>query len=315
MKRKAIQLASKTLVISLPSKWAKMHGVVKGAELEVEERKGSIVVSPGSIRKRGMKSSIDISGFDSSLVWHNILALYRAGADEIEICFDEPEIYDARTKKKTSILELVQRISNRLVGMEVVRHGKNFCVLKELSSAKEDEFGETMRRAFLLLMGMAEDLLAGIKNNDDDLLTSVWMHSDNQLDKMVDFCMRIINTSKLGSLEALSKHQLLMQAEQIGDCYAWLAKELAGKKQEKEIVLVVENLNRFVRLFYELCFECKREKLVELNNEKIALRKKFSTLKEQGCRIADICETIIRLAMEAVGYQIMVSQIVQKDNP
>ena len=37
MERKAIQLAGKTLVVSLPSKWAKKFGISKGDVLFVEE--------------------------------------------------------------------------------------------------------------------------------------------------------------------------------------------------------------------------------------------------------------------------------------
>ena len=38
MKRKAIQLANQTLVISMPSKWVKEQGIKKGDEIDVEEK-------------------------------------------------------------------------------------------------------------------------------------------------------------------------------------------------------------------------------------------------------------------------------------
>ncbi|MFC1723694.1 AbrB/MazE/SpoVT family DNA-binding domain-containing protein, partial [Nanoarchaeota archaeon] len=43
MRRKAIKLATNTLVISLPSKWAQRNNIIKGSELELDE-KGSYLI-------------------------------------------------------------------------------------------------------------------------------------------------------------------------------------------------------------------------------------------------------------------------------
>jgi len=45
MKRKIIQTAGKTMVVSLPSAWVKKYGIKKGEEVEVEERGAEISVS------------------------------------------------------------------------------------------------------------------------------------------------------------------------------------------------------------------------------------------------------------------------------
>ena len=45
MKRKVIQIADSTQLISLPRKWAQKFNIKKGDELEVEEHDNKIVVS------------------------------------------------------------------------------------------------------------------------------------------------------------------------------------------------------------------------------------------------------------------------------
>ena len=45
MKRKVIQLAHSTAVISLPSKWVKKYGVKKGDEIEVGEEESRLIVT------------------------------------------------------------------------------------------------------------------------------------------------------------------------------------------------------------------------------------------------------------------------------
>ena len=44
MKRKAIQLASQTIVVSLPAKWVRQQGIKKGDEIDVEERGKELVI-------------------------------------------------------------------------------------------------------------------------------------------------------------------------------------------------------------------------------------------------------------------------------
>ena len=63
MKRKVIQLAGKTSVISLPSKWVQQQGIKKGDELEIKEEGSKIIVSSekGSILQN---IQVDLSDLD-----------------------------------------------------------------------------------------------------------------------------------------------------------------------------------------------------------------------------------------------------------
>ena len=45
MKRKVIQIADSTQLISLPRKWALKYGIKKGDELDVEEQGSNVLVS------------------------------------------------------------------------------------------------------------------------------------------------------------------------------------------------------------------------------------------------------------------------------
>ena len=47
MQRKAIQLAHKTLVISIPAGWAREHGITKGSPLSLETRGSMLTISQG----------------------------------------------------------------------------------------------------------------------------------------------------------------------------------------------------------------------------------------------------------------------------
>lgn len=82
MRRKVIQLAGKTLVVSLPSKWVKKTVVNKGDELEITENGHSLVISQIE-KKVCTRTVIDVSGLNASLVWRYLTAAYIKGIEDI----------------------------------------------------------------------------------------------------------------------------------------------------------------------------------------------------------------------------------------
>ena len=88
MKRKAIQLAGKTLVVSLPSKWARNMGIRKGDEGEVEEKDDNLNIS-ASKKITLERFTIDATGLkDRTLRW-TLSAIHKSGYEEIEILYDD----------------------------------------------------------------------------------------------------------------------------------------------------------------------------------------------------------------------------------
>ena len=83
MKRKVIQIANSTQLISLPRTWTKKHNIIKGQEVNVEEVGENVVVSTDSVPKL-LTAEIDIGGFDD-IAKRFVYALYQKGVDEIKI--------------------------------------------------------------------------------------------------------------------------------------------------------------------------------------------------------------------------------------
>ncbi|MFQ5475181.1 MAG: AbrB/MazE/SpoVT family DNA-binding domain-containing protein, partial [Candidatus Nanoarchaeia archaeon] len=85
MKRSVIQLAGKTQVISLPSKWVKKHGIKKGDALEVSEKRNALICST-SKQVYHNQTKINISGL-GPMAKRIIAAIYKAGFEEIEVAY------------------------------------------------------------------------------------------------------------------------------------------------------------------------------------------------------------------------------------
>ena len=89
MKRKVIQLAGKTLLVSLPNKWASNYNVKKGQEIEVTEEHNTLIIHAGNAKTAHSKE-IDVSGL-ATIATRLTGAIYKAGYDELRIRFSNTE--------------------------------------------------------------------------------------------------------------------------------------------------------------------------------------------------------------------------------
>ena len=144
MKRKVIQIAGSTQLVSLPRQWAKAHNIQRGQEIDVQEDGDNIIVH-SSNAPLVEKAEIDISQM-SDMTARCIRSLYKRGVDELRVTFSNP---DTAT--------LVQNaIAKEAVGFEILEQGQTYCLIKYVSGAIE-EFDQLLRRIFLLLVNMADD--------------------------------------------------------------------------------------------------------------------------------------------------------------
>ena len=62
MKRKVIQIADSTQLISLPRKWSLAHGIKKGDELEITEKGRQLTVSITQMGEQdSLKTNLDLT--------------------------------------------------------------------------------------------------------------------------------------------------------------------------------------------------------------------------------------------------------------
>ncbi|MCG2718692.1 MAG: AbrB/MazE/SpoVT family DNA-binding domain-containing protein, partial [Nanoarchaeota archaeon] len=108
MKRKLIQMAGKTMVVSLPSPWIKKYGLKKGEEIDLEEKGKNILIKIDSKKENmGKEILIDIPTedlfFERSLhVW------YRRGYNQITVIFEDKDV-----------LRKIRKSVKKLLGFEI----------------------------------------------------------------------------------------------------------------------------------------------------------------------------------------------------
>ena len=276
MRRKVIQIANSTQLISLPRKWAQKYGVMKGDELEVVEQANKIVVST----EKGLESSkvsVDVSKFNVRIVTWLIVALYKSGYDEVEIIFDNP-----------GTAKLVQEMMNEVMGFVIIEQTNKRCVIRSLSKGVEGEFDATLRRNFLVVKSLAKSTLELIKEGHFENLADVAKleKTNNQL---TSFCHRMLNKRGFKDPGKTSyMYVLIKQLEGIADHYRDICNHFAGPEHKnykpgKNVLKLFDEANEVLDAYYHLFYNFDDGKIIELTTQRKKLTQDgYKLLKTQN---------------------------------
>jgi len=274
IKRKVIRLAGKTLVVSLPSKWASKFNVKKGDEIDIEEGENKLIITPQSelVQEKGQ---VDISGLEP-MIKRVLGAFYKGGYDEVEVRFSSPEE-----------LETAQDvIREEFIGYEVVYSGKNSILVRNISKIEYGEYDNIQRRMFMVILTMAKESLEAIKKNDANWLKSI-AFMDKDVNKYAVFCRRILNKKGYSLFKKTPPiYFIVEQLEKIADSYRDICKSARIKTLDKDIERIYAEINSFLNDFYELFYKFDMKRIADFGKKYYALKEKMEGLikrkKETG---------------------------------
>lgn len=249
-------------MLSLPSKWVKENNIRKGDELEATPRGAELTITSCDA-PAVQKTEIDIGGMDYSAIWHYIVSAYCKGFDEINIIFDKPCIKD-RYNKNMKTTDALLKIVDGLIGMEIVRQGKNFCLVKEVSRIQKDEFPNILRRLFYLILGIAEDSFEAVKSRDKSALNNILL-LENNINKFSHYCLR--------SLKFFDNKEfafIIRALEMLSDKYCFIVKNFKSKD-----IFYIQKLNGLLRDFHETFYNLKGLRLADYHNKITVLKKEL----------------------------------------
>ncbi|MBI5392938.1 AbrB/MazE/SpoVT family DNA-binding domain-containing protein [Candidatus Woesearchaeota archaeon] len=283
MKRKVIQIADSTQLISLPREWAKKYSIKKGDELDIEMKGNKLeICCEKDIELE--KISIDISGLDRTSIMYYIRSAYRRGYNLIEINFDKDYATHFRIGKEVKVISIIHEEVNRLVGVEIIQQKDKFCVVKDISNASFKDFDTVLRRIFLLLLDAASNLFAAMKSGNKVLVENIEQNHDS-ITRFISYSLRLINK---GGFSEQHKNSLLYTIIVIIDKIVDILK-YAGRdfieydlKLSNESKEILDNISAAFQIYYELYYKYEAKKVYELyqnrNNTIDKLRKLQSKL-------------------------------------
>jgi phosphate uptake regulator len=272
MKRKVIQIAGKTFVVSLPNKWVRQWGVKKGEELELVENGPRLLISTAQPREL-RKGSVDVSAATERTLRWVLSSLHKKGYDEIEIRTENP--------KHASLIE--ELLKDLFLGFAVVHTSKSRCVVRSVAKDLDDQFDAILRRAFLVTLDLAEQSYTFAKDGMfDDLKGLLDLEKTNN--QLTNFCERLLN--KRGHSDTVNTNFLyviIWNLEKIADDYKYICEYLAERKKvSKPTLAVFKDINNLLRMYYELFYKFDIKQLSELSDSLKKLRKKMERLLIQN---------------------------------
>jgi len=250
LKRKVIQIAGSTCLVSLPKAWITKHNVKKGAELEVQEQGNKILISTEQSQSLP-KLIIDQARF-GKFHPNYLSAAYHMGFDDVEISFSDPKE-----------LEAIQERINACIGYEIVNQTSTVCSIKSVSEVSIDEFNQMLRKVFLLLINMGENSMELLSKGDFARLSEVTV-LENTNNKLTDFCKRVLNKKGYSEHNKLTTiYAICMYLERVADEYRDICKALVDKKDKISPAVLndFKEVNQIFADFYSYFYTSDRAKL------------------------------------------------------
>ncbi len=281
MKRKIIKQGHNTLTITLPSDWVKKFNLKAGSEIDLVERENGLFITT---EKNGesKRAEFNIAGMDIPTIWKHFMAVYREGYDELLVKFPKDIKLDSpykfltvhrldqrygKAREKKTILGVLQGFVTRFIGYEIVDHGKDFIIVREMGELTSKQFDNSLRKIFLLLQEMSEETLEAIETGNPKLLIQI--HDvDVNLDKFHDYCVRILN--KTANKEP-RKSELLFATlyilEMLGDEFKHISHHLVQdfpKSKLKNIKDLAKSVKEQMDVFYDLFYKFEKSKIKKI---------------------------------------------------
>jgi len=265
MKRKVIQIANSTQLISLPREWSKRFNIKKGSELNVIDNGNHIIIqteNPIDIDR----AELDVSDLDI-MARRCVTALYKKGVDELKINFNDP----------LSIELVREAISRETPGFEIIDQKESYCIIRNVSGMKTDEFDNILRRTFLLLIRMAEESYEAIKKQNFNYLKEIArLEEDNN--KFTVLCRRVLNKHGTKHKFVGPLYYIIEELENIADQYKYTCVRLNELKEKnikisKNVLDMFKKANQQLRNYYELFYKFDKKKIVELKKKRKELIK------------------------------------------
>lgn len=257
LKRKIIQIANSTQLISLPRKWTLKYGIKKGDEIEVEENGSKIIIHTESLIQ---PTSIELKPPHlKNITERYVTSCYRHGVNELKV--------NCGSDSYSDLLEYtIAKMHDQTIGYELINQGKDFFVIKDLSGGPPAGFDSALRRSFLLLTTSANDILDAIKHQDAKGLKNSLI-VDRSINKMTNFCGRHLLTKGMDdSKKTIYYYHFIRSLEALADQYSLMAVQYSYdlKSSNKEILKTLEKINKILHGLYDLFYDFDKKRLNEL---------------------------------------------------
>jgi phosphate uptake regulator len=257
-KRKLVKQGAATLMVSIPSKWAKKFNLDKGDEVEVEEKGNSLVLGIEG-KKAKTETELNLTSLTETSVRTLITNAYRLGYDKILLNY----------KEKSTLDTIKDVVEHNLVGFEISKNENNKILIENITEPSADQFNNIFSKIFMNideLFIIAEKMMLGQKNQS-------YRDVELKIQQFDNFCRRIITKKNLHEEYLLQWvfHSELIHAQR----YIYLMLDYLNKnkvKPDKQEAKLIEEAKKIFDTLKEAYYKkdiSLLEKIHDLNKEMV----------------------------------------------
>jgi phosphate uptake regulator len=261
MKRKIVAQGNQSLTLTLPIKWVREQQLKAGDEIEVSQTGSELILRMEGKKKGGTyKIHITPETNNSKILISLLFAAYRSGADEIDVTYEPLELLD-RNMGKVKTIECIQETVNVLIGVSIVEQTKNFCKIKDITGASEEEFENILRRTFLLILSLGEQSLKAFKEKDDNAFVDVPLIYES-IRKFTEYSLRLLSKYDFKERENTGHYYSIVTSfDDISDELRHMTKHFAYARLSESNIAAYQNLYNYLRKTYEWFYKPTDQKL------------------------------------------------------
>jgi len=272
MKRKINLVGQSTLTVSLPSKWAKEHGLKKGDELDVLQEKNSLMLSIADIKKEGREVSMSVDGLDKYLLMRYVTVFYITNYNKITLTYSKSQIYDAKNDQYINIKNAITKLCDRFIGLELVSQTSTKSELACFFSSDTQDINTIEKRIYFLIKETIEEMMEAIKGNYADFHKTMYDHHDN-IAKFIHYYLRKLDSSDKNEEEKKFLYALYTIIDKLVDKLRHLSEQIEKHKCSPKVQKYLKEIFDFL---YELFTSLhKKEFKQELVEERYKLIKRI----------------------------------------
>ena len=312
MKRKVIQIADSTQLVSLPRKWAVEHGVKKGDEVEVTEEGNKIVIEISQEKVPDENLELDISELDKDSLIFLLRGLFIRGYEGIKLVFRTPVTKHHRTGQEVRFVSVIHGEISRAIGYEITQERGDFVMVKRVSQSTIKEFDAMLKRIFLLILDAAKDLSLGVKNQDFDLVSTL-EEKHNNITKFIGYTLRILYT--VGYTEYNDTpfmFHIISSLDMIIDILRNTARDIVSERivATKDGIHILEAIEKAISHYHELYYKFSFKKCEEFSSARdeiiTSIKKMSKKLTKEDIRILTATEQVLEVFRELFSARIAV---------
>jgi phosphate uptake regulator len=179
MRRKLVKQGQATLMVSLPAKWIRENKLNKGSEVIIKDIKENLIISAEEPENIKLETTIKLTHLTESSIRTLITNTYRKGYDKIKVLFNK--------KEQFAILNEV--VKNKLIGFEITKKEKDYCIVENVTEPSIDLFENLTKKVFYNINEFFE-VIEGKSSEDAEEIA-------NRIQRYDNFCRRVVSKKKL----------------------------------------------------------------------------------------------------------------------